>query len=120
MAKVTVQETPSVNIIGPMTKLDGNLKCNGDIRIEGSLKGSIDCSGKLVVGNTGEVEGDISCRNGDFSGTIKGLVTVTELLVLKSTATMEGDLSIGKLAIEPGARFSGKCTMDLTANLDAG
>lgn len=115
MAKVTVTEAPSVNIIGPMTKLEGNLKCNGDIRIEGSIKGSIDCSGKLVIGNTGEVDGDISCRNGDFSGKIKGQVNVNELLVLKSTVIMEGDMNTGKLAIEPGARFSGKCTMDLTA-----
>jgi cytoskeletal protein CcmA (bactofilin family) len=113
MAKPIITETPSINIIGPSTSIEGSVICNGDIRIEGSLKGSIDCKGKIVIGETGFVEGTIICRNADFSGKIKAEVTVNELLVLKSTVIIEGDITIGKLAIEPGAQFRGKCTMDI-------
>ena len=119
MAKPVVIEAPLVNIIGPMTQIEGNLKCGGDIRIEGSLKGAIECKGKIVVGESGRVEGEIICRNGDFSGYIKGQVTVAELLTLKSGVTLEGDIANGKLAIEPGAVFSGKCSMDVPARQNA-
>ena len=115
MAKPIITEAPLVNIIGPMTTIEGDLKCGGDIRIEGNLKGSVDCKGKIVVGESGSIEGEIICRNGDFSGRIKGQVKVSELLTLKSGVVLEGDIIIGKLAIEPGARFSGKCSMELGA-----
>lgn len=112
MAKPVVTEAPAVNIIGPNTIIEGTVRCGGDIRIEGSVKGAIESGGKIVLGETGIIEGDIVCRNGDFSGKLKGQVKVTDLLALKSTAKLEGDILCGKLAIEPGARFSGNCIMD--------
>jgi cytoskeletal protein CcmA (bactofilin family) len=113
MAKPIITEAPSINIIGQSTSIEGVLICSGDIRIEGSLKGTIDCKGKVVIGETGFVEGSITCRNADFSGKIKADVTVIELLVLKSTVIIDGDITIGKLAIEPGAQFKGKCSMEI-------
>ena len=47
----------------------------------------------------------------DVSGTIKGKLAVSELLTLKSTAKINGDIITNKLAIEPGANFSGSCSM---------
>lgn len=98
--------------MGPNTIIEGTVKCGGDIRIEGTVKGAIECGGKIVLGETGIIEGDIVCRNGDFSGQLKGQVKATDLLALKSSAKLEGDIICGKLAIEPGARFSGNCSMD--------
>lgn len=112
MAKPIITEAPAVNIIGPNTVIEGTVKCGGDIRIEGTVKGAIECGGKIVVGETGVIEGDIVCRNGDFSGQLKGQVKSAELLTLKASCKLEGDIVCGKLAIEPGARFSGKCSMD--------
>ncbi len=118
MAKPVITEAPAVNIIGPNTTIEGSIKCGGDIRIEGTVKGSIECGGKIVVGETGIIEGDVFCRNGDFSGQLKGIVKAIELLIFKASARLEGDIVCGKLAIEPGARFSGKCSMD-TSKLES-
>lgn len=104
-------EAPSVNLIGAGTIIEGDITTNGDMRIDGSLTGSINVKGKLVVGATGMVEGEIICQNADISGTIKGKIGVAELLSLKSSSKLSGDIITNKIAIEPGATFSGSCSM---------
>jgi cytoskeletal protein CcmA (bactofilin family) len=110
-SKINVSETPSVNIIGAGTFIEGDIISNGDMRIDGSLKGSINVKGKLVVGPSGTVEGEIVCQNADISGIIKGKIGVAELLSLKAAAKLTGDIITNKIAIEPGASFTGTCSM---------
>jgi cytoskeletal protein CcmA (bactofilin family) len=111
MSKNNASDSPSINLIGAGTVIEGDIKSNGDIRIDGSIKGSINVKGKLVVGATGTVDGEVVCQNADISGTIRAKVTVSELLSLKSTAKLSGDLVTNKLSIEPGADFTGSCSM---------
>ena len=112
MAKNKENEMPSINLLGPGTVVKGEIRINGDFRIDGTLHGSIECKGKIVVGPSGSIEGDIQCQNADFSGEVKANVKVAELLTLKETARFSGDILTSKLAIEPGAKFSGTCRMD--------
>ncbi len=109
--KSTSSESSSVNIIGAGTKIEGDIITNGDIRIDGSLTGSINVKGKLVVGASGMVEGEIICQNADISGVIKGKIGVAELLALKASAKLTCDIITNKIAVEPGASFSGSCSM---------
>lgn len=111
MSKILSTETPSVNIIGNGTDINGNIKSNGDLRIDGFIKGTIQVTGKVVVGSTGRVEGEISCQNADISGEVKAHIKVSELLSLKANAVVSGDIFTNKLAIEPGAVFTGGCKM---------
>lgn len=111
MANPKAAESPSVNIIGAGTVIEGDIKSDGDIRVDGTLNGSLVTKGKLVLGTTGMVEGEVSCQNADISGTINGKIKVAELLSLKSTSRLTGDISTNKLSIEPGANFSGSCVM---------
>jgi cytoskeletal protein CcmA (bactofilin family) len=112
MSKPKETEVPSINLLGAGTIVKGEIKLNGDFRIDGMFIGSINCKGKVVVGNTGVVEGEIICQNADFSGEVKATVKVAELLTLKESAKFTGDITTNKLAIEPGAKFSGQCVMD--------
>jgi len=116
MAKTNEIDSSSINILGAGTAVKGDITANGDFRIDGSLIGNISAKGKLVIGATGFVEGEITCQNADFSGNVKGKVNVAELLSLKSTSKITGDIVINKLSIEPGAQFSGSCNMDNTKN----
>lgn len=111
MIKNNENDSHSVNLIGAGTVIKGDIKSDGDIRIDGTLKGSINSKGKIVVGTTGIVEGEIICQNADISGTIKAKITVSEILSLKPTAKLTGDIITNKLAIESGAEFSGTCSM---------
>lgn len=105
-------DTGSINLIGNGTSIEGDIKANGDVRIDGLLTGSINTKGKLVVGPSGKIEGEVVCQNADISGAINGKVTVADLLSLKSSAKLNGDIITGKLAIEPGATFTGACSMN--------
>jgi len=118
MAKNREPEIPSINIMGPGTVVKGEISVNGDFRVDGTLTGNIFCKGKIVVGLTGRIEGEIVCQNADFSGEVQATVKVTELLTLKETARYSGDITTGKLAIEPGAKFSGTCRMEAPGGIE--
>ena len=101
----------TVNTIGLGTVITGDFQSKGDIRVDGILKGSVNTSGKVVLGKEGVIEGDVICNSADVSGTIKAKITVSQLLSLKSTAKLDGDIITNKLSIEPGATFTGSCSM---------
>jgi cytoskeletal protein CcmA (bactofilin family) len=104
-------EVSGTNQIMAGTTINGDVVCDGNIRIDGILKGNLQAKGKVVIGQSGVVDGELNCQNADISGTVKAKVTVAELLTLKATAKLSGDISTSKLAIEPGANFSGACSM---------
>jgi len=113
MAKYNPEtETNAINIIGLGTKIKGNISSNSDIRIDGELTGNLTTTGRLVIGESGLISGEIQCKNGDISGKVLGKIQVTEQLSLKSTAKIYGDMIISKLAVEPGCVFTGNCKME--------
>ena len=111
MGKSNETESFQRNQVAKGTKITGDIDTNGSIRIDGELTGTLKSSGKVVIGETGRVEGEIICQTASFSGKLKGKVTVSELLTLHATAAINGDIITGKLAIEPGATFTGNCSM---------
>jgi len=111
MAKTNEMENHTINLIGTGTTIEGNIVSNGDIRIDGSLKGNLTTKGKVIVGDTGKVSGEVNCKNFEVEGSIDGKIIVSELLSLRSKSKILGDITTSKLAIEPGAVFTGKCDM---------
>jgi len=107
MNKATDNLSSSINLIGAGTVIEGDIRSNGDIRVDGTVYGSVASKAKVVIGTTGIIEGDVNSQNADVSGTVKGKTTVAELLFLKSTAKIIGDLVTGKLVVEVGAKFTG-------------
>ena len=110
-AKKNIPSSAAINMIGDGTTITGDIKSKGDIRVDGSLKGSIETEGKVVVGQGGVVEGDVICKDADVAGVLKAKITVSQLLSLKSSAKLNGDIVTNKLSIEPGATFTGSCSM---------
>lgn len=101
----------SLNRIVQGTKIKGDIETESNLRIDGVLIGTIKTKGRLVVGKTGVIEGDIVCQNADIEGQIKGKIIVNQLLSLKATSDLHGEILTGQIAIEPGAKFSGTCDM---------
>lgn len=100
-----------INSIMEGTSIEGELRSDSNVRIDGRVKGTIHVRGRLIVGATGVVEGEIHCQSSDIEGTVNGKVLCQDLLSLKATAKLTGDIRTKQLAIEPGAVFSGNCDM---------
>ena len=96
------------------TVIEGEIKSSGDLRIDGTVRGSVLSKAKVVVGNTGLIEGDVFAQNADISGTVKGRTTVSETTFLKNSAKVNGDIITSKLVVEVGASFTGNCNMGAT------
>lgn len=103
--------TDKLNQIVEGTNIEGDIRSESNIRVDGKVKGTIETKGRVVIGPSGMVEGEVTCQNGDIEGTLEGKVTSKELLSLKSTSRLNGDIFTEKLAIEPGAQFTGNCSM---------
>ncbi|AWM13769.1 polymer-forming cytoskeletal protein [Flavobacterium sp. NRK F10] len=93
------------------TVIRGDIESKADFRLDGVLVGNYTSTGKLVVGPSGEVQGDVKCKNVDIEGKFTGKLIATELLTVKSKASINGEVTVGKLAVEPGAVFEATCTM---------
>ena len=112
MAKIGETEgTNKINMIGVGTTIEGSINSNENIRFDGNLIGNLNTKGKVFVGQSGKVQGEIRCNNCEVEGVVDGKVVVTELLSLRSMSKVYGEIKTGKLAIEPGATFTGKCDM---------
>jgi cytoskeletal protein CcmA (bactofilin family) len=112
MAKMGEAENANkINMIGVGTTIEGNISSSENIRFDGNLVGNLNTRGKVFIGQSGRITGEIRCKNCEVEGVIDGKVVVEELLSLRSVSKLYGEIKTGKLAIEPGATFTGKCDM---------
>ena len=108
MAKIELETAP-INTITAGSVIKGNINANGDFRLDGKLEGDITLNGKLVVGETGSITGNVICQNANVIGTVVGNISVKELLTMHASSKVRGDILINRLCIEPGAIYSGTC-----------
>jgi cytoskeletal protein CcmA (bactofilin family) len=108
----SVNETyDKVNLILTGTEITGDFVSNSNVLIEGEINGNVSCSGKVQIGTTGKIKGNLVCVNADIEGSLDGELTIENLLILRSTARIKGDIQTLKLNIEEGAFFEGACVM---------
>ncbi len=98
-------------IIGSSVKVEGNFICEGNMIVDGEVRGKIATNGFLQVGNKALIEAEVKAGNGQISGVIKGNVKVSGYLELTSTAKITGDMEFGSISIERGAVINGQCSM---------
>jgi len=101
----------ATSIIGAGTTIVGNVQSNGDIRIDGIIKGNLVAKAKILIGAEGVIEGNIDGKQADILGKVIGNIKVADLLYLHGTGIVDGDIYAGKLQIEPTASFNGQCHM---------
>lgn len=97
-------------IIGEGYTLTGELQGSSVIRIEGKIIGNINVDGGVVLGEKGNVEGNIITKSAIIYGTVNGNVTTTQLEI-KKTGYVNGDITTDSLEIELGAKYNGKLNM---------
>ena len=97
------------------THVEGAIRTASDFRIEGSLVGTLDCQAKLIIGTSGNVNGEVTCKTAMIEGVFEGNLRVSDLLEVRETARVNGDISYGKLKIDAGAQLTGQLRQGASA-----
>ena len=106
------KKNSSIVTLGKKTSLDGIIKFNETLRVQGKFKGKIDASGSLIVDKEAEVKADmININSIIVYGSVIGNINAIDKIDLKSGAKVQGDLSSARLRIADGVLFEGKCNM---------
>jgi cytoskeletal protein CcmA (bactofilin family) len=100
-----------INVVAKNTSIVGDIKSEGDFRVDGTLEGTLKTLGRVIIGVDGLIKGNIEATNADIQGKFSGQLLVSKTLTVKATATISGEVSIGKLSVEPGANFNATCAM---------
>lgn len=100
-----------LNFLGGGTVVEGTIKTDNSVRIDGKLKGKLICKNTLTVGLNGEIDGEVQAKNAIIGGKIKGKISIAEKLVLESKSVLIGELKASKLIIDEGAVFDGTADM---------
>ena len=108
MVNTDAKET---NLIIAGTKILGDIVSDNNIHVEGEIHGNIACKGKVTIGPSGRVKGNINCLTCEIHGKIDGEIKVEDLLTLKETSRIHGNILTMKLKIDEGSFFEGSCKM---------
>lgn len=111
MSKENFSTGSSHNTIAQGTSVEGNIKAETDLRIDGVIMGNVECNGKIIIGPKGSVTGDIQCENAEILGILSGNAKIRGLLILAESAQILGDVEMAILSVEPNAVLTGYCTM---------
>lgn len=106
-----MSDSNSVSRISAGTVIKGEIISPNDIRIDCVFEGTLKVKGKVVVGNTATIKGDIICDNCDICGKLDGNVYVKDTLGLKDGCVVNGNLHIRRISVELGSTFNGNCRM---------
>lgn len=106
-----------VTIISNGVSIEGRINSKGNVRIDGMIKGDVSAQGNLTIGESGQVQGNISGQNIIIGGRVEGTATANERITLQSKSFLKGDLITKILIVESGAIFDGKSSMTSLNNL---
>jgi cytoskeletal protein CcmA (bactofilin family) len=98
-------------IIGKGSVVEGTVKVQSSLRVDGRIKGQVSTTDSLVIGKEGEIEGEVRVKHAIVGGRIKGKIFASGKVVLESKSAFHGELKTSKLVIEEGAVFEGVCSM---------
>ena len=94
MAKTeTTVNVNSISRISAGTIIKGEIVSPNDIRIDGTFEGKVQSKGRVVIGETAVIKGDIVCNDVDLWGSVEGNIFVKDTLALKEGCVVNGNLT---------------------------
>ncbi|CAM3624192.1 bactofilin family protein [Marinicrinis lubricantis] len=109
--KQSIDPSTTDTLIGEGSCFEGNLTSQATIRIEGQMKGDIQCEGDVIIGENGDVHSNIRARNLIVAGKLTGDAHAAELLKITSKGQIFGNVRCKSIVIEEGGTFSGSSDM---------
>lgn len=100
-----------VSVVGAGMEVEGDCRCEGSIRVDGRVEGTIRAGKSVVVGEGGEVEGGIHTQDAVVAGRVTGTVHAESRVELKEGCMVEGDIHSPSVRLEEGGRLDGELDM---------
>jgi cytoskeletal protein CcmA (bactofilin family) len=97
-------------ILGAGATLHGDLRSQGNVRLDGTFEGTLEIDGNVLVGETAKITADIHAKNVSIAGAVRGDVSGKKVQLLR-TARVWGDITASAISTEEGAFIDGKITM---------
>jgi len=111
-AEPSLQVTGKAAVIGPGITIDGDISGKENLLIEGKVKGRIHLAAhEVTVGQSGEVNADVSAKLIRVAGKVCGDMTAKEKIVINSTGNVRGNIVTPRILLEDGAIFKGSIDM---------
>lgn len=111
----TGTETESISgkhsILTDCTTIKGAINTENNLRIDGNIEGDVTCKGKIIIGSTGCVAGDIKCSNIEILGKVTGNIICSDLFILRTSGCLIGDIKTKNIEVETGAQLDGRCSV---------
>lgn len=98
-------------IIGKESVINGDLKSDSSVKIDGSIIGNVVIKEGAIIGRGAAIKGNLTCKTAIIGGKIEGNVEAQELLEFQPAAEMVGDIVCKGLIIQNGVFFEGNCHM---------
>ena len=92
--------------------MTGELNFEDTFRIDGKFTGNIISDGELIVGERGDVDGEIKVRRVFVSGSVRGALRASERVEITAAGKVMADVFTPSLMIDEGAFFEGRCSME--------
>lgn len=100
--------TPGCSVLDAQLVTSGDLETEGTLRLDGKLRGSIRKADLVILGETAEVEGDITAREVIVGGTVLGNIEASERTEVQESAVVTGDITTGAVLIHEGGAVRGR------------
>jgi cytoskeletal protein CcmA (bactofilin family) len=107
---VARQQVGFETVLGASSTLYGDLKCQANVRLDGTFEGTLEIEGNVLVGETAKITADIHAKNVAIAGAVRGNVSGKKVQLLR-TGRVWGDITATAIATEEGAFIDGKITM---------
>ena len=91
--------------------LQGELRFDASFRVDGKLTGKVESAGDLIVGESGEIDGDLEVGQIFVSGTVRGTIHAKRRVQIAPHGKVFAEIDTPALVIEDGATFEGRCAM---------
>lgn len=99
------------SILTDSTTIKGAISTENNLRIDGNIDGDVICKGKMIIGTTGCVIGDIKCSNIEILGKVTGNIICSDLFILRTSGSLTGDIKTKNIEVETGAQLDGRCSV---------
>jgi cytoskeletal protein CcmA (bactofilin family) len=101
----------AASIVDQHSVFDGTFTSSRDLRVDGDLRGSVECEGTLFVTESGRVSATIVTEHFDVAGEVSGEIRCRGRLQILATGRVRATVVTGSLVIQEGAIFEGQLDM---------